>query len=1287
MDSPRRSPRISARTSLEAQQRSDYTPTSSPLASRSPARQNRQSTQTHLSVPDRHPEQIANKSRASTSNVTLNMSSRATESPSKKIKVARRAYSVGGVATQRLRDPNNLSVPSRRNVPGPRKSAIRALPPQVFASPSEISPRPSIRPLFSRKSLGLEAFGGSDLMGLMESIGIIKSQQRETNEEENEKNKGKQARKSEPAGLGADLQDDSDKIEKQQEEQANLTRKKRRVTFNPYQEKTNFEKDEPTMRIRPATELDQVLETSNSDGSASPSQSSSASTSSSDMSIDSESENEDGEPQLSGEDMDDEEDFESEAEVEGELEEDIRNSENMKDTETASQYDESAMDITAAYGGMQDATVTGIAHGFTDDEDSMSIQDSSSVGEASSVLDDMTVTMQLTEMHDSNIDQTSRTHAMQEMEDEEFLDEDDIEIQLSQQNNLAPAEVEEEVDMELTDIEDDNRTEIESVKEESGSEMDMNMSPEQSSKTASPVRAKAASISPVVERSPLRSRTIPNARVSNLPESPKRPVRQSIVDESANEVKPIERSPASPQRRQSLLERRKSDSPRRGHEHCHIPAANSPKPRVSAATLRVQARREASQRPIKNPEISMRTSIGKRPSSPEKMPFRSSSSSSSPRKSIKTERSQDVFQARTSMARPSMQNNRLSSSPKPQARHTSPSSTSQRRSVGVPSSPRRSMGPASPLRSPGSPSRAWQSFREGQQEPSTPKSPAKRISMAKDDSVTFTFGSPQRIALPSPSVQREAGRSLTVSNNTPARVAKSLVRAGSSPVTKEEEQTDSQAADRWTMKQFFDMLEMGFLDLRMPSKRKIENNAEAIHETPSMVAKIRAACSTVPNLDSLISACKELKSSVEEGRLMLDETEREFYDNPPSYVAEVLAITSTSDRQKAISSFKIQKSAARAIALKAYYGWRTDKQFDDPALMEMEKMKAGLEQDLVTMKDANEAVSQFALPKLRSQAKSLEQNLTKTRKRQREIDEWDVEEMRAMHSAMQEQNAILEEQRAMHSETKEQLNRLQARLDELNQRKQNAEEAISHAHASSAAIHSSTRTEANRLAKHLDQIESLHLWNVHSATMNAIEMSFNGNEISVKMNLSNAPSAGTVKEVELMLHSDGVVERMAIDAIQQQLDMRLESQSVKPTEVVRLVTTAWTRVRSFSTVFAQLQAHYPSSIVSSSSESEDKVKSPTMVIQSMILFKTLRTKILVKARCSTIDLFNLRRPLFMPEDIDCQCVYGRSGAASALNARICDALLGGSAIDDHIEKTPNDLCHAILTATTTMNEL
>ncbi|PWN37265.1 uncharacterized protein FA14DRAFT_12438 [Meira miltonrushii] len=1284
MDSPRRSPRISARTSLEAQQRSENTPTSSPLAARSPARQNRQPTQTHLSVPSRHPDPIPNKSRASTSNVTLNMSTRPTESPSKRIKVARRAYSVGGVATQKLRDPNNLSVPSRRNVPGPRKSAIRALPPQVFASPSEVSPRPSIRPLFSRKSLGLEAFGGSDLMGLMESIGIIKSQQRETNEEDSEKSKGKQTRKSEPAGVGADIQDDSDEVKKQQEEQADLTRKKRRVTFNPYQEKTNFEKDEPTMRIRPATELDQVLETSNSDGSASPSQSSSASTSSSDMSIDSESENEDGEPQLTGEEMDDEEDFESEAEVEGELEENERYNENMADVENASRYDESAMDMTAAYGGMQDATVTGIAHGFTDDDDSMSMQDSSSVGEVSSVLDDMTVTMQLTEMHDSHNDPTSQTHTMQEMEDEEFLDEDDIETQLSQQNNPAPADVEEEVDMELTEIEDDNKSEIESVKEESGSEMDMNMSPEQSIKTAPPVHPKAAS--PVLERSPLRSRKIPNARVSNLSESPKLQVRQSIANENGDVVKPIEKSPTSPQRRQSMLERRTSDSPRRGHEHCHIPAADSPKPRVSAATLRVRARREASQSPTKNPEISMRTSIGKRPSSPDKMPFRSSSSSS-PRKSFKTERSQDVTEAKTSMARPSMQDIPASPSPKYQARHTSPSSTSPRKSVGMPSSPRRSTGPASPLRSPGSPSRTWQNFREGQQEPSTPKSPAKRISMAKDDSVAFTFGSPQRIALPSPAVQREAGRPLTVSNNTPARAARSLTRADSSPITKGEEQIDSEAADRWTMKRFFDMLEIGFLDLTMPSKRRIENNVEATHEAPSMVAKIRAACSTVPNLDSLISACKELKSSVEEGRSMLDETEREFYENPPSYVAEVLAIKSTSDRQKAISSFKIQKSAARAIALKAYYGWRTDKQFDDPALLEMEKMKSGLEQDLVTMKDASEAVSQFALPKLRSQAKSLEQNLTKTRKRQREIDDWDVEEMRAMHSAMQEQNAILEEQRAMHSETKEQLNRLQARLDELNQRKENAEEAISLAHASSAAIHSSTRTEANRLAKHLDQIESLHLWNVHSATMNAIEMTFNGNEISVKMNLSKAPSAGTVKEVELRLHNDGVVERMAIDAIHQQLDMRLESQTVKPTEVVRLISTAWTRVRSFSTVFAQLQAHYPSSIVSTSGQGEGKVKSPTMVIQSMILFNTLRTKILVKARCSTSDLFNLRRPLFMPEDIDCQCVYGRSGAASALNARICDALLGSAVNDDHTENASSNLCHAILTAATTMNDL
>lgn len=230
--SPRRSPRIS----LDSPRR------------QSPRIQEKQAA--NLSV----------KGRSSTGGLKVDKENKSPNgSPiAKKAKVARRAYSVGGERLRKVvpEKDNTISiVPSRRNVvsdckclihlisyegimlinlvdsqPGPRKSAIRALPPQVFDSPSNAGPPPPIKSSATSTD-GISAIGGAELMELMNSFKSARGRKIEEQQKQ-------VTRKSVPASTSNPAASTCLIVEEKFEDDNTIARKKRRVTFNPYQERT-----------------------------------------------------------------------------------------------------------------------------------------------------------------------------------------------------------------------------------------------------------------------------------------------------------------------------------------------------------------------------------------------------------------------------------------------------------------------------------------------------------------------------------------------------------------------------------------------------------------------------------------------------------------------------------------------------------------------------------------------------------------------------------------------------------------------------------------------------------------------------------------------------------------------------------------------------------------------------------------------------------------------------------------------------------------------------------------
>lgn len=637
--------------------------------------------------------------------------------------------------------------------------------------------------------------------------------------------------------------------------------------------------------------------------------------------------------------------------------------------------------------------------------------------------------------------------------------------------------------------------------------------------------------------------------------------------------------------------KRKDDNPRLGHEFCRIPAADSPVSHVSVATAKLQARRQnTSLSPVKTAQPA-RKSLSVPATSPLKKPFSSSSSAARP----------PGHAVRASLPSPA---------------------TPSRASL---SQPRLS----SPAKTPTTPSHVWQSFRDGTRpsEGEPMRSPARRLSIEPGSPSRSTFGSPQRIVVP----QRRHS-----------------ARPHDQPINEEDTGRQEATSERWTMKQFFDSLDLGFLELTMPTKRRVERAGSA-EGRASTAAIIKAACAQIPFLESLVEVCKELKETVEGDHHLMSDLDKAFCEHPPAYVAEVLAMTSVAERQQAVSSFRIQKSAARAIALKAYYGWRTDKQFGEDTLQKWEDVRSKLEEDKRLVREMADVVRKQALPVLTERHRELTEEVAREQARQRAIESSDDDEMRELHRALEEQGSVLEEQQARHAEARDQLASLQRRLDEMAAKRTATEDAIDKARMASDAIRTCTKAEATRLARQIKHLETLHLWTLHRASLDEIVMGLE-QTLMLRMQLGKAAVKGAQVQVDGSTVWEG--------ALQAALDgrMSLLQGSAQPADIVRFLSTAWTRVRHLTAIYDALLARFPARMDMDGEEG-------FAVVCVAVLLPRRKSKVVVEARCALARLLDCSAPLFAPDDISAHCVYGAVDAP-ALAAQIADCVTLGSSAGD-----------------------
>jgi len=243
----------------------------------------------------------------------------------------------------------------------------------------------------------------------------------------------------------------------------------------------------------------------------------------------------------------------------------------------------------------------------------------------------------------------------------------------------------------------------------------------------------------------------------------------------------------------------------------------------------------------------------------------------------------------------------------------------------------------------------------------------------------------------------------------------------------------------------------------------------------AMMRLVKAACGSVPQLEALREACREIKEQVDDGREKMVEMEQAFYDSPPDFVREIMGLQNEEERSEMEAQFKLQKQAARALVTSDYYGWRLDKEFDQEMIQTLQAYHGRLQCDLHIVDTKKQQLQQDILPVLRVKHAKLKADLALAKQRQAEIETCDAEELKSLYSSIEEQHEVLESMRAKLMDVEEQHERLLVRLEENREKMAAAQEMVDKAHATVDQIQGYTRGEAGRLLREIRNLEKLHL--------------------------------------------------------------------------------------------------------------------------------------------------------------------------------------------------------------------
>ncbi|SPO34584.1 uncharacterized protein PSFLO_00055 [Pseudozyma flocculosa] len=435
----------------------------------------------------------------------------------------------------------------------------------------------------------------------------------------------------------------------------------------------------------------------------------------------------------------------------------------------------------------------------------------------------------------------------------------------------------------------------------------------------------------------------------------------------------------------------------------------------------------------------------------------------------------------------------------------------------------------------------------------------------------------------------------------------------------------------------------------------------------SLVRLVKAACGAVPQLEALRDACREIKEQVEDGRDRLVEMEAAFYSNPPDFVREIMGLSNDEEKKEMEAQFKLQKQAARALAVSDYYGWRMDKEFDAEMVQTLQAYHGRLQCDLQIVEEKREVLGQKLLPPLRTRHLELQRELNAARRRQKEIEECDQDELKSLYASIEEQHEVLESMRAKLDETTQSHQRVLKRLHENEEKMASASDMIAKARAVCDQIQGCTRGEARRLLGEIRNLEKLHLVRIARVGVapkekkdeerSAIEVVMDGwLLVSLTLDLVNA---GAVEAVSLQSVSEKGSAASEVDLIRQAAVgiLRAEFQKEKPQNAVlilRRIFKTLIRHRHLQAEIEHLRCRFPLQLVATGGDASSTGDERHLSLRASVLLPRQRSKIVIQAR-SNLACIASDQPTFEPDQVRVETVYGPADAL-AMSTQILDCL-------------------------------
>uniref|UniRef100_V5F2T2 Chromosome segregation protein n=2 Tax=Kalmanozyma brasiliensis (strain GHG001) TaxID=1365824 RepID=V5F2T2_KALBG len=483
-----------------------------------------------------------------------------------------------------------------------------------------------------------------------------------------------------------------------------------------------------------------------------------------------------------------------------------------------------------------------------------------------------------------------------------------------------------------------------------------------------------------------------------------------------------------------------------------------------------------------------------------------------------------------------------------------------------------------------------------------------------------------------------------------------------------------------------------------------QDGASAEPQGPvSMMRLVKAACGSVPQLEALREACREIKEQVDDGREKMVEMEQAFYDSPPDFVREIMGLQNEEERRDMEAQFKLQKQAARALVSADYYGWRLDKEFDQEMIQTLQAYHGRLQCDLHIVNSKKEQLQQDILPVLRVKHAKLKADLALAKKRQDEIETCDADELKGLYSSIEEQHEVLESMRAQVMDVEEQHERLLVRLEENREKMAAAQEMVDKAHATVDQIQGYTRGEAGRLLREIRNLEKLHLVRVldngFDPTLDEVEkgaenVDFGGSRdvvfildgwLQVSMSLLTSSSSNQLpnnsKVSRIQLKQKGtrasnddtnLVRKLSVQILQGDFDVEFADGIPQDALVIlRRISQTLIRQRILLAEIEHLRCRFPVQLVddlakcppsilngtpdasTSSSAAAERVDNE-VALQASVLLPNKRSKIVITA---TSDLKGVgeSRSILLADSVRVERVYG-SVDAEAMSLQILDCI-------------------------------